>query len=225
MKKYLLLAVFNCVILKAMAQNMPDNAKYILPDGKVITADKIDSVNKAWGSKGFMMGHDDKHPDEVHLSPMTDDFLKEAAAKKANLEKMLNQPAPDFTLTDLKGKNWSLAALKGKTVVLNFWFTTCAPCIEEMPKLNMVKNKYAGQDVVFLALCRDDSPAIKSFLKNHTFEYALFPKTQNVGKEYHVANYPTSMVIDQKGIIRFLQIGGNDIDQALATAIESAAKS
>ncbi|MDB5150922.1 MAG: TlpA family protein disulfide reductase [Mucilaginibacter sp.] len=225
MKKYLLVTVFNCVILSAMAQNMPDNAKYILPDGKVITADKIDSVNKAWGSNGFMMGHDDKHPDEIHLSPMTDDFLKEASLKKANLEKMLNQSAPDFTLTDLKGKSWSLAALKGKTVVLNFWFTTCMPCIDEMPKLNTVKSKYASQNVVFLALGLDDSAAIKSFLKNHAFEYALFPKTQSVGKEYHVANYPTSIVIDPKGIIRFLQIGGNDIDQALPAAIESAAKS
>jgi peroxiredoxin len=225
MKKILMLAISNCLILSAMAQGLPDNAKYILPDGKVLIANKLDSVEKAWGNRGFMMSHDDKHPDEIHISPMTDEFLKAAAEKKANLEKMLNQPAPDFSLTDITGKKWSLAALKGKTVVLNFWFTTCIPCIEEMPKLNDIKKQYSDAGVVFLAMGRDDSAAIKAFLKAHPFEYALIAKTTEIGKAYHVSNYPTSMVIDPKGIIRFLQIGGNDISKSLPAAIEAAQKS
>ncbi|RYZ26368.1 MAG: TlpA family protein disulfide reductase, partial [Chitinophagaceae bacterium] len=65
---------------------------------------------------------------------MTEQFLREQATNKSKLNTMLNKAAPDFTLRDLKGKKWRLSALKGKTVVLNFWFATCPPCIQEIPE-------------------------------------------------------------------------------------------
>jgi thiol-disulfide isomerase/thioredoxin len=217
MKRYVLLALLSYSSLHVKAQT---KRQYFLPDGKKITETQLDSVNKAWGGKGFLMNHVDQHPDEIHVSPMTDEFLKQAADEKANLDKILNQPAPDFSLTDVDGKTWSLADLKGKIIVLNFWFTTCMPCIDEMPKLNLIKKKYADK-VVFLAFGLNDSGTIKAFLKNHPFDYTLFPETKAIGQAYHVAGYPTSMVIDTKGVIRFLQAGGKGIDQALPSAIEA----
>ena len=221
MKKYLLLAVTSYLSFTAMAQTSQPLVKYFLPDGKIVADDKLDSVTKAWGNKGFMMTHDDKHPDEVHLFPMTDELLKEAAEKKANLNKMLNQPAPDFKLTDLSGKTYSLNELKGKVVVLNFWFTSCMPCMDEMPKLNAIKKKYEAANVVFLAFALDNKAAITTFLKKHTFEYNILPGAQEVSKAYHVSSYPTSIVIDKKGVIRFLQITGANIGIALPSAIDA----
>ena len=221
MNKYVLLALLSCFCIVVKAQTAQNKTQYFLPDGKKIDQSQLDSVNKTWGGKGYSMSHDDKTPNEIHIMPITDDFLKEIVEKQAYLEKMLNQPAPDFKVEDVNGKTWSLADLKGKTVVLNFWFTTCMPCIEEMPKLNEIKKKY-GDKVVFLGFGRDDSATIKAFLKNHPFDYTLFPKTTAISQAYHVSNYPTSMVIDANGIIRFLQLGGQSIEQALPPAIEAA---
>lgn len=224
MKKYLLTALLSYATMIAAAQNKQANPTYFLPNGTKISADKLDSVNQAWGNKGYMMNHDDQHPDEIHISPMTDEFLKKMAEREANLKLMLNQPAPDFKLTDLSGKTWTLADLKGKTVVLNFWFTTCIPCLKEMPKLNELKKSYTSNNIVFFAFALEDSLTLKAFLKNHVFSYTVFPKTKETGNAYHIANYPTSMVIDPSGVIRFLKLGGDNIADELKLAINSVQK-
>src|SRR6185312_613814 len=62
--------------------------------------------------------------------------------KKNDKVLKIGSEAPDFTVADLNGKMYKLSDLKGKTVVLNFWFTTCAPCVTEMPELNRLIEKY-----------------------------------------------------------------------------------
>src|SRR4051812_43635177 len=59
--------------------------------------------------------------------------------------------APAFSLTSLEGERFDLAALRGKVVVLNFWFTGCAPCVAEFGKLNGLVNKFKNKEVVFIA--------------------------------------------------------------------------
>ncbi|GAB2698683.1 hypothetical protein GCM10027037_23760 [Mucilaginibacter koreensis] len=196
-----------------------NQVQYKLPDGKIVSEHQLDSVNKAWGSRGFLMNHNTAHPEIVVISPMTDEYLKERAEQDATLKLLLNKPAPDFTLTDVKGKQWKLSALKGKTVVLNFWFTTCTGCVQEMPELNKLEKSYTNNNVVFLAPGLDDAKAINHFLKNHPFNYTLLPKAKTVSELYHVNTYPTSMVIDPEGIIRFQQVGGKNIEDALSAAI------
>ena len=202
-----------------------DHNRYQLPDGKIVTYDKLDSVEKAWGNKQISMTHYAKHPDLVFISPITDDLKQQLANDEAELNKLLNQHAPNFTLTDLTGKRWTLAALRGKTVVLNFWFVACAGCVEEMPYLNDLVQNYQGQQVVFLGLALDDAKAIKTFLSKHKFAYNLFPKAGAVSKQYHISMYPTSFVIDPNGVIRFAQLGGDNIEQKITDAIQSIIKS
>ena len=135
-------------------------------------------------------------------------------------EKLLNKPAPAFTLADVNGKIYSLSELKGKIVVLNFWFIACKPCVNEMARLNEIKARYDASKVVFLALSFDKKEAIQDFVKTHEFNYTLFPDAAKVADKYNVYAYPASMVIDSKGIIRFIQIGGPDIEHTLPDAIK-----
>ncbi|WP_342646575.1 TlpA disulfide reductase family protein [Mucilaginibacter sp. CSA2-8R] len=218
MIKYLSVAALLGISLSAFSQQT-DLAKYVLPDGKAVTHSQLDSVDKAWGGHGYLMKHSDTDPDAIAVSPMTDEYLKKQADEKEKLNALLNNPAPDFTLTDLGGKKWTLAALKGKTVVLNFWFTTCPPCIQEMPELNALAKNYNKGHVVFLALGRNSAPQIKSFLKVHPFNYTHFPDADSVGNLYQINSYPTSIVIDREGIIRFIQVGGKNIQPQIDTAI------
>ena len=218
MKKYLSSALLYLISLSACAQQS-DRSKYRLPDGTFISADKLDSVNKAWGGHGFLMEHKDSERGVIGLSPMTEEFLQQQAREKADLNTLLNKPAPDFTLTDLAGKKLTLEGLKGKTVVLNFWFTTCPGCIQEMPELNELAKSYQGAPVVFLALGRDDAKEIKRFLKIHSFNYTHLQNAKAVGDAYKVHTFPTSVVVDPQGIIRFVQVGGGNIKSQISATI------
>ena len=82
---------------------------------------------------------------------------------KAGME-MIGKPAPPFSVKTLSGDNYSDQSLLGKTVVINFWFIKCKPCVDEIPKLNKLVKKYThNKDVVFLSISFDQEKDIRSF--------------------------------------------------------------
>ncbi|MDP9079314.1 MAG: TlpA family protein disulfide reductase [Bacteroidota bacterium] len=137
---------------------------------------------------------------------------------------LLNKPAPGFELSGLDGKMYSLKDLKGKIVVLNFWFIACKPCVNEMQVLNSIKKNHDPKKVVFLALSLDSKDAVDVFLKLHQFNYTMLPDAAPIHKKYHLNAYPASIVIDARGIVSFVQIGGPDIGDNLSAAINAALK-
>jgi len=65
--------------------------------------------------------------------------LKASPKSVSRNEKLApGKPVTNFEFKDMNGNLYTLASLKGKVVVLNFWFSTCVPCIEEVPELNML---------------------------------------------------------------------------------------
>ncbi len=113
--------------------------------------------------------------------------------------------APDFSITDLEGNTYSLKALKGKTIVLNFWFTSCAPCREEIPELNQLAERYKdNSSVIFLAVTYDSPEKVKGFLCKNPFKFRIAAGQQSMIDQYGVTAYPTSLIIDETGNIAFL---------------------
>ena len=110
-------------------------------------------------------------------------------------------PAPAFTLTDINGRSYSLAALRGKVVVLNFWFIGCAPCQREMPALKQLTVDYrANPNVVFISLAREDADRLQRYVaKKGDFGFAVVPLPQTLAQEFGITGYPTTAVIDQSG--------------------------
>jgi peroxiredoxin len=161
----------------------------------------------------------------LHLVKLTDDDMKQIAEKNANdalaVKAMLNKPAPDFNLTDMNGKKWSLTALKGKVVVLNFWYTSCPPCLEEMPQLNELTKMYPPDKVVFLALTFDSAPKVQLFLKTNEFSYTILPASKAIDQQYKISGWPTSFVISKKGIVKYGSNIDSDIKQDLFAAINA----
>jgi len=135
---------------------------------------------------------------------------------------ILNQPAPALVLHSLDGKTYVPARMKGKVIVLNFWFEACKPCVSEMPLLNAIKEKYDPGKVVFLALSLDNADAVNKFLKKHQFNFTIIPGAGKAADSYGVYAYPATVVIDAAGIVRFMQVGGPDIGQTLPRAIDAA---
>lgn len=118
---------------------------------------------------------------------------------------LVGQSLPPFLLEDLNGNVIQLEDIHGKPMVLNLWFTTCKPCIAEIPSLNKIKNMYKD-DVVFLAMTFNDPAAVKKFLDKHPFDFAIIPSAENYINEL-TASFPTTLFIDKSGKIRDVVMG------------------
>jgi thiol-disulfide isomerase/thioredoxin len=132
--------------------------------------------------------------------------------------------APPFSIADMDGNIVDSKSLKGKVVVLNFWFTRCNPCVEEMPELNKLVKQYKNnKDVVFLALTFDDKATVSAFLKKNDFDYTILPDAKSIVDDYIVMGYPSNLVLDKKGDIQYQSMGfRHRIDATLNDEIKHA---
>jgi peroxiredoxin len=124
-----------------------------------------------------------------------------------NTNEHVGKKAIKFSVTDIYGKNYSLKDLKGKVIVMNFWFVECKPCIMEMPELNGLVEKYKGKDVVFLGFATNDKQKIERFLETKTYKYNVIADSKEIADSYEVKAFPTHIVIDRKAIISYYVTG------------------
>jgi len=117
---------------------------------------------------------------------------------------------PGFSVKSLDGKKYDLATLRGRIVVLNFWFIACGPCKAEMPDLNKLVKDYEGKGVTFLAMTFDDAESLKAFLKESAFSYEIIPDSQELIDKLEVTTFPAHYVINQQGEIELTLRGGGE---------------
>ncbi len=224
--KVLLAVVALCAGFVSVNAQVKSNKVYLLPDGKVIGEDKLDSIKTAWGDdRVIKVLTDELNPDTIKLKYLSDEELAmlKGQIKEIPDNAFLNSSALDFNLTDLDGKMVTLSELKGKVVVLNFWFTMCKPCIQEMPDLNKLTEKYRDdKDVIFLGITFNKADDVKKFLTKHEFKYRQIPDASELLKEYNMSIFPHNVVVDKNGIIKYFN-GGTDenIGMILSSIIES----
>jgi len=115
-----------------------------------------------------------------------------------------------FTVTDLDGKTVSIADLKGKVVLVNFWATWCPPCRAEIPDLVKLQEKYRDKLVVLgISEDEDASPQeVKAFGAEQKMNYPIVMLTPELSKIFKgVSALPTTFVIDPEGKIRQRHVG------------------
>ena len=126
-----------------------------------------------------------------------------------------------FKARDINGKKIDIKALQGKIVVINFWFINCPACRDEMPELDELAKGYAADsNVVFIAISLDPKWKVKEFLKTTAFAYQQISDGRSYGNDYQVDLYPTNIVLDRKGIIKFNSVGSDHTGYWLKKTIE-----
>lgn len=112
-----------------------------------------------------------------------------------------NRPAPALQALDMQGKTWTLAELRGRAVVLNFWATWCPPCRAEMPSLQQLAEIYGPEQLQVLALNVGEGPRrIAQYLQSSGLNLTVLLDPQSEAARAWGANVlPTTLLIDAEG--------------------------
>ena len=110
---------------------------------------------------------------------------------------------PAFELTLLNGKKLNSESLWGKPTLINFWFTNCAPCIDEMPVLNEIQEQFDGR-VNFLAITFQSREEVNSFLQTVDFNFQHVVDARDYIKSFGFFGYPKTLLLDRD--LRILEI-------------------
>lgn len=181
------------------------NAALWLHNGKeVAIEDAIQYFEKGTYMPAFYIG-DDEEIAAVVFEKATAANSPGRQAPSSTLK--VGDQLDNFTIPDLGGERFTLSEMKGKVVVLNFWFVGCGPCRMEIPHLNELVEKYESEDVIFMAVALDGASNIKKFLKKKPFTYRIAPEGSSIARMFNITYYPTNMVLDQNGKIAYVSTG------------------
>lgn len=122
---------------------------------------------------------------------------------------------PPLVLKDAKGKEYDLAALKGKVVIVNFWATWCEPCREEMPSLEELQDRYKSRSLVVLTVNMEEAEArVKQFIDATLLQAdgltVLYDRFGLVAKQWKARLLPVTFIIGTDGRIRYSLLGSAD---------------
>jgi peroxiredoxin len=126
---------------------------------------------------------------------------------KKNLRE--NLPFSDFTATTIDGKTIDTKQLRGKVLVIDFWFISCVGCVAEIPRLNKLRAKFKdNENVVFLALTFDEGARLSKFLKEKPFNFQHIAGENTFIDTYkYDESFPVNIIVGKDGMIVRWQYG------------------
>jgi len=161
--------------------------------------------------------------DKIFANKSVQTEITQRLKKREKQYKLMGEIAPELAGIDqfLSGQRVTLADLRGKVVLLDFWATWCAPCIEAFPAMIEWKQDFGPQDLVILGVTRyygtaegfavdntSEADFIKRFAMAHGLTYdLLIAKEEENHRTYGASAIPTAVLIDRKGVIRYLESG------------------
>jgi len=117
---------------------------------------------------------------------------------------------PQLSLKTITGEKIETKNLKGKIIVINLWFTTCNPCIVELPALNKIVEEYKNKDAVFIGISTDTKKMLETdFFPKYKFDFKIVADGNDiVEKKLGHTGFPTTYIIDKNGKVAAVWSGG-----------------
>jgi thiol-disulfide isomerase/thioredoxin len=149
------------------------------------------------------------------LNPQVGEFCTNRLRK---LE-LVGTEATELSLTDLSGQPASIAAMKGKVLLIDFWATNCPPCLAEFPKLKQLYAEKHEEGFEVLGISLDDSPEIvEAFQARAQLPWKMVCEAEQVRQareKYRVRTIPSLFLVGRDGKIAQVDLKGNDLRQAV----------
>jgi peroxiredoxin len=121
------------------------------------------------------------------------------------------RPAPEVRFTTLSGETFSTSELRGKVVLINFWATYCASCVQEMPRIVAAHRKFAtrGYETVAVAVRQDNPQRVARFSASHALPFRVaLDSSGEIAKQFgNVRITPMSFLIDKQGRVLRRYVG------------------
>ena len=125
---------------------------------------------------------------------------------------VVGQPRPDFSHSGTDGLPVTAADYDGRVTLVNFWATWCAPCVEEMPMLSALHDKYGPRGFSVVGIALDEPERAAAFARELGVSYPILVGQADVvvtGRRYGNATgmLPYSVLIDTAGVVRWTYLG------------------
>jgi peroxiredoxin len=145
---------------------------------------------------------------------------------RPTMKRTTGTPAPEFSLTDIKGQRLDLASYRGKVVLLDFWATWCAPCRTEIPQFVAMQDRYRERGLQIVGISLDDSAApVRTFYADYKMNYPVALGDAGLAERYGgILGLPVAFLIDREGRICAKHVGETDIavlEREVATLLQS----
>lgn len=154
----------------------------------------------------------------MRLGPEPQPAVPPASLAAPEPDDLLGRPRPDFSLRDLQGRMVNADDFDGEVLLLNFWATWCAPCIEEMPMLARLHRDYAGRGMQVLGVAVDEESKALDFATKLGIDYPILVgqgEGMVLGRRYGNSSgmLPYSVLVDPSGIVRWTYLGALDREE------------
>ncbi|MDR2706553.1 MAG: TlpA family protein disulfide reductase [Planctomycetaceae bacterium] len=147
--------------------------------------------------------------------------LQEYARKLSGVERRVSLIGKEleFECVLLNGEKLNVKDLRGKIVLVNFWGTTCGPCLREFPQMKKLYEKYKPKGYEMIAYsCGDDTETLNAFAEKTQYPWMFSStvlskekgKLKDYSDFYGIRGIPTTFILDREGIVRFMMVGDNN---------------
>ncbi len=194
--------------------------KYKMPDGQVFSKQIFDALKKNMEKQGMefkvidstVVGNnttrivDIKSKGYFEAKENNENFdpyakFKENIGKRFKIEEFKNQ----------EGNKYEPNKLFGKPTIINFWFTSCTPCIDEMPYLINLKKNFLNR-VNYLSITFDDIEKVNGFLDKQNFPFEHITNAREQIENLGISSYPMTYILDNQGKIYQVYGGLSDYE-------------